>query len=303
MKIYSPSQTTSFIDCPAEWRLDRHGWRRKAYDNKELAAILGDAFHLAHGEYYRAGAPERTDELVEDLTQQARKKVVNELELLDSMGFECKLKSLDLRNALPLKAQTLVARWLRANKVPRDWDIVSVEHMLTDYGYCKLDLTVRPKPVERLAILDAKVKLRLEKKDFARELDKFAFSWQFMHYTWAAQQHHEEPVKDYFVMMVVLEPGFHIELEHYTVDPELMQLWEQSAKACWAIMAAIEGDPHDLLALTRADEPVTQALYPWHGFDWFTRWGRRPMTDAFLRHRLHDHLMREEYINVKEETK
>ena len=148
----------------------------------------------------------------------------------------------------------------------------------------------------KLAVLDAKVKLRLEKKDFARELDKFAYSWQFMHYTWAAEKHYEEPVKDYFVMMVVLEPGFHILLEPYTVDPELLLLWEQSAEVCWAVMAAMEGERQHLLELLSREKP----LYPYHGFDWFTRWGRRPYTDAFLRHRLHDHLMKEEYINIKE---
>jgi len=150
-------------------------------------------------------------------------------------------------------------------------------------------------------VLDAKVKLRLEKKEVAKELEKYAYSWQFMHYAWAAAQHYEEPVTDYFVMLVVLEPGFHIQLEHYTVNPELMLLWEQSAKSAWAVMAAMDGDPTDLQDMTDTlpgENP--RPLYPWHNWEFFTRFGRREFADAFLRHRCHSHLMVESYINTKE---
>jgi len=300
MKIYSPSQTMSFFSCPAEWRLDQAGWRSKMYGRKELASILGDAFHLAHAEYYRNGAVPPIEGIREAYALQARLKAENELKALDTAGFECWPNDLDLRNALPLKAQTLVYRWLGDNKVPKEWQIVAVEHMLRDFGWCKIDLLVRPYPMDRLAVVDAKVKLRLEKKEINKELEKYAYSWQFMHYAWAAAQHYEEPVTDYFVMLVVLEPGFHIQLEHYTVNPELMLLWEQSAKAAWAVMAAMEGDGDDLMTLLHDHEE--KPLYPWHGWDFFTRYGRREYTDAFLRHRLHDHLMKESYINTKEVT-
>ena len=307
MRVYSPSRTKSFLECPAEWRLELRGWQPRAYGNKQLAGILGDAFHLAHAEFYRNGGHTTAPEtLALDLPQIARFNVEQQLHQLEKQRFECDLKALDLRNALPLKAQTLVTRWLQQNPVPKEWQIVAVEHMLKDYGYCKIDLLVHPYPMDRLAVLDAKVKLRLEKKEFTKELEKFAYSWQFMHYAWAAEQHYEEPVQDYFVMMVVLEPSFQIVLEPYTINPELMQLWEQCARSAWAVMAAMDGEPGDLDALVwRGDDygPYPQPLYPYHTWEWFTRYGRREYTDAFLRHRLHDHLMRQDYINTKEEEK
>lgn len=285
----------AFFDAPAEWRLDQAGWRRKVIDNKELASLLGDAFHHCHAEYYRAGAPEVTPQVIADLGGQARYIVEGGLAEWKDQKFEVSPKAQSLYAALPMKAQFIVHRWLEGNKVPRIWPVEAVELYLPDYGYCKLDLVLRL-PSSRLGVLDAKIKLRLEKKWASQELDKFAYSWQFLHYAWAAMKHFEEKPVDYLVMMVVLEPTFHIYLEHYNINYELLQLWENSAKAAWAVMSAMEGDWTDLLALKE------KPLFPWHGFDWFTRYGRREYTNAFLRHRLHDHLMEEEYINIKKYT-
>lgn len=293
MRVYSPSQTVKFMECPATWILYKQGWRPKYMSKGNLAAILGTAFHNAIAEHYRAerqGEPE----IIGDI---AYASVLKDLGVYEELGFLCGTRDLDLKAALPLKAKSLTTKFLTHKKysdpVPQDWEYSDPELILPEHGHARIDLVVSPRD-NIVAPLDWKVKLRMDPRYEWKTKQEWAYSWQFMHYAWALSQYSGKPVQEFYVCWVSLEPGFRTELLDYYIDPELMQLWENSAKQVWALMAAMQGDNEALATMIVRGK----TLYPFHTFQWFTRWGRDEFTDAILDHRLHSDLMKQDYINI-----
>ena len=279
MKIYSPSQTTKFLECPAEWWLSKMGWRKKWIGKGNLAAILGSAFHAAAAEHYRCQRATNVD----DLVAIARASVAKELKTYHELGFEVGTRDLDLEAALPAKAEALVSYFHANDPIPEIWLYGEPELTLPDFGYCRIDLPVEPRPPDGpIEPLDFKVKLRMDPRYAWKTKQEWEFSWQFMHYARGLELYTGVPVKEFYVCWVSLEPKPKCELLDYYIDSELMSLWKQSAEAAWGVMEAMENG----------------TIYPYHTFQWFSKWGKTDFAEAFMDYRLHDDLMAQDYINI-----
>ena len=277
-KIYSPSQTIKFLECPAEWWMYKQGWRKRWMSKGTLAAILGSAFHTAIGENYRLQRGGHAD----DLVAVARASIKKELKTYHELGFQVGTRDLDLEAALPAKAEALVRYFLNNDPVPTEWEYGEPELTLPDFGYCRIDLPVKSYSGSAFVPLDFKVKLRMEPRYEWKTKQEWEFSWQFMHYAAGLAAHYKTNVEWFYVVWCSLEPKPKAELLDYYVDPELMQLWLNSAKSAWHVMESIEND----------------VIYPYHTFKWFGSWGKTDFAEAFMDFKLHDDLMHDDYINI-----
>ena len=273
--IYSPTQTIAFMDCPASWWLRYHeGWVPRMLTKADIAKMLGSSFHKAIAHWRADPATSTPDNFAANYAREALAKAI--------VAGHCFHRDAESpKDALPDRVANLVARFIKEDPIPPDWRLGNAELILPNHGNAIVDQAVSL-PTDQPTVLDYKVKDKLEARYYDKTVAEYAHTWQMMHYAWAYGEHIGQPVTQYWICLVVASPTFSAKLHQYYIDPELMELWVQSAQAVWRLMADIEAG----------------AYYPWHNFHWHTRWGREPYADAFLRHRLHDHLLEADYVKI-----
>lgn len=280
MRVYSPSQTDSFMENPAVRRLKYiEKWRPRLIKNPDLARILGSAVSAGLAEYNRA----RRDSL--PLDPDAAGRVAAETARLDlkhlqSHGLTPTGRETETARLLPERAYKAVTRYIAQDPIPLDWKIVAVEPILKDHGWARPDLVLRS-PLG-LVPLDYKTKLTLDEKYKERTLNEYRYSWAMLHYAWACEEVFKEPVASYYISLITVEPRFKVLLDPTIIDPEIMELWKTSARSVWAVMAMVD----------RGE------LKPWHTFKFFDRFGKNEYADSLLLHKWHDHLMERDYIKL-----
>jgi hypothetical protein len=203
---------------------------------RDLAAILGTAFAAGVAIYHQAlkeGAP--CDVAVAQATAVA--SVREKRAELESLG--CVVRPEDISTAGKLEMRVAGVLWGYINEapIPTDWEILHVEHTFESFGNSRIDLGVAT-PLG-LAIADVKVKLTLDGKYYRKTRDQYAVDWQMRHYVWAYEQFMGRPVREYYIILVVLEP-FSVEVIPYSVTPEDMLAWRESAYLAWHHMETDE---------------------------------------------------------------
>ena len=227
MRVYSPSQTTTWMQCPLKRALAyKEGWRPRVLGNREAAALLGLAVGAGvagvYKGYYRAAA-----------VAEANCVAGMGLEDYEKKGCRWADHAEGTAAAVPLRASKAVGKFIDAHPVPENWSVVAVEQSLPDHGHCRPDLIVRAPTA--LAVIDWKTKLSLKADYRTRELERHRQSWQMFHYTWAVGERYQETVSRYYIGLIVCEP-FSVELIPYDVAPEHATMWLQSARRIWAQM-------------------------------------------------------------------
>jgi PD-(D/E)XK nuclease superfamily len=287
MRAYSPSQTTTWIDCPIKRALAyQEKWMPRRYGKRELAAILGGGVAAGLGAYYHfRGACEQWDgqsistKPYVDIAVQVTRARLRELEEIGAVVNDYDRAQQD---ALPDRVQRAVEKYItwdvEGRAIPHAWLILDVERTLPDHGHARLDLGVDDG--QGPAVVDHKVKLQLKREYRQRELDRYRHSWQMLHYAWAYGAVLGRPIRRYYINLIVLEPQFSVELVPFSVEPEHMAQWEQSARRVWAQMEREDqGIEHPWMAAKHADE-----------------YGNCEFAEACLTHKWDPALMAAEYV-------
>jgi len=276
--IYSPTRTSDFIYCPVYYHLKHvDKWAPEHYGKGELAMITGSALGAVCAQHHTGNGDNGA------LQRIALARIDHELGLLEQQGRTCVPKDAAYEEGLRGRVLRVIPRILERDPLPRDWKILGTEVTLPDHGNARIDLVVRDP--QHLAVVDYKVKLNLRKDQVAYEREEWAYSWQMLHYAWAASQD-QGLVRRFWIYMVVLEPTFNIHLWPYEINPEHMASFEVSARQVWQDMS----DSH---AGKRA-----WTMRPVH----FKKWGRGnykcEFFNACLKYHLDAGAMKQEYVQI-----
>ena len=289
--VYSPSQTKLWLECPMKRYLRYSlGWRPRRIGKPDLTAILGRAFHAGVALYHarrqaaqpHALAPTELQEIAEASAAAATFEASRQLARLQDQGFVVNDWDAPTAQALPLRVAKGVTRYVLADPLPAAWTIRAVEHTLEEYGNARLDLAIED--ADGPAIADVKVKLTLDAKYRAKELSRYQDDHQQLHYAWAWSEIRQASVNRYYIVLVVLEPKWSVEILPYQIHPETMQAWTQSQLVTWHDMA--EED-----AGTR--EPYMAATH-------WSAYGDCEMRKACFEHHWDPQLMAQDYVNTRE---
>lgn len=298
--VYSPTQTTAFIRDPAAWYL-RYvmKWHPKFIGKKEIAGFLGTAFADGAAVYHNGlqtlqEAPgdmiSPEDDRKAILTKKAASVAVQSVKdakarviALGQSVYDDQNEAWDL-----LEKRSAEAVFKYVLNFPFDpADIIASELSLPDHGYCRLDLVI--KSILGPMVVDIKTKLTLDIKYQAQTLREFEAAWQMLHYTWAYGDYTGEPIRRFAILLHVLEPKSRLPVLHpVIVNPELMQMWVQSARQVWKIMHGM-----------RTGTTVQLDPIPWLSFVFYSKFGREDWADAFTKYFMDENLLSAGYVKEK----
>lgn len=237
MKVYSPSQTILFMECPYKWLLKKiQGYITKAVQKKDVAAAAGNAYGKVMNAAHNPNVA-YSEKILQDY-------VVTEFELEVSIT-RGKDRSVDENILLEIESfkkllPKMVKKYLNSDeRIPESWKVTHIEHDLQDGAGSRIDLG----GINELGqpfFWDWKLKTNcpIASKDFT--LNKFAHDWQMMHYAWAYSEYLDELVERFYIGMPVAKPAVHFWSKPYTVSEKQIRAWTQDARYWWEKMQEAE---------------------------------------------------------------
>jgi len=294
MRVYSPSATTSFMECPMWWSLAGEWEPRQVNGPRDLARILGRGFTAGMASYHQWRQIEHPILTVEAPSAVVESAIAAAI-LATTQGKnelgERFLNERDdaTRNALESRVTKAVKKAIQLDPIPPEWERVMVEADLGEaYGHAKPDLVVDSP--RGLTPVDYKLKLAVrgrspEERDRNLEylIQEYEFSWQMYHYCWALADFTGAKVTQYYIALVTLEPSFKIQLLPYEIDPESMDLWHVMATRTWEDMEQVD------------EGHVLPSCPMYHA----TRYGVCDCQRAVWKHHLDPALMEQDYVRRK----
>lgn len=277
MKVYSPSQTKSYLESPMGWYLHYvEGWSPKYLGRKELSGYLGSAFAKGMECYHTGGGD------VDSVYTAAMAELMTSLEKAFLAGYSVLPKEEVFYGNLSDHLRKLVDKGMNNSPIPSDWIIVGSEVNIPECGNCRLDLLVSTPGGE--TFVDYKSKVTLESgylKD--KVINEWSQDWQFYHYAWALKESQGVNVSEYHVALVIATGGTKPVLHTYPIDPELLLVWYDCARQTWTDMEECE------LGLRK----------PVWDFKLNNQYGPNPWNEAIINNHFHESLMSRNYVQRK----
>ena len=277
----------------------REGWHPIQLGFPDRALVAGGGFNEGVLTHYGNCLVVGEGIQPSDPLDAARRYIIDRLAHLEKQGFQWK-DDCDVSD-LAKTVSVAVERYIASDPLPREWLVAVDQDLGQEYGWARPDLVLKmgQPPVSLLTPLDIKFKLTLDEDRVAQTQYEYSYSWQMLQYAWGVEGFYKEPVRNYGVIIVRARP-FKIWTHFVPIDPELMEIWKSSARSLWAVMAAVDGYPEDLLTLIKdyqgMDAPEAHGIPPWLTFKWYGRYGRDPMAGAVLDFKLDEGLMTQSYI-------
>lgn len=297
MKIYSPSQTSSWLRCPILRKLQVEGWRSKYLQKKDIAGAMGTAFSAGVGAWNNMrleserGARAIHDALVA-LSHQERGAAAmgvgasvfkQQIEDFTNAGFDFSNVDESYLESCPIEISRAIAKYCANDPIPSNYSIVAVEESLPNHGNCRPDLVIRTP--RGLAVLDYKSKYELKAQYRAKTINEYKHTQQGFHYTWGIEETYGEPCNEFLIALCVFRPNFNVELFNHTLAPETRLVWKRGMESVWARMESEELD----------------GATPWMSDRHSDNFGQCEMYDACFTHHYDPQLMKSKYINTLEE--
>ena len=232
-KIFSPSQTKSFLTCEFLWKLEREGWRPLTYGKNTLYAIRGSAVSVGCDMFHNG-----KDSAAYFLSTKDELSSGWEKERIDSRCYS-EFKSLPInKSELTDMACALVHAYAEA--WPLSYTVERSEYTFVNHGNARADIIGRnSKGILMPFDLKTKQKPAQSYYEYLTKRD-FAFDHQLMHYCWALSEETGTPCLEYGIIILWYSAKPTIEVVPYSVTQERMNLWLTSARSTWAKMEAIE---------------------------------------------------------------
>ncbi len=279
LKVFSPSSTVTFSKCPRKWAIERAGWKVRLIEYPELCAVLGDGFSKAMEVYNKgllAGEVHRSEVLVARGIETMDERLAHDLEAGRRLAAG---QAEEFREKLPALLEKAVELYMKVDPL-QGWTIREVEKTYEQHGFARLDLLAEDS--QGLAVLDYKVKVKLNKEWEGGELEKHAKGWQRPHYMWMSG------VKRFFIILVVLGPKPYIKLEPYSATEYDEKVWKGDARSLWFRMDEAKNISFQDIAgsASHVDE-----------------WGACPFQAACLDYALDPERMAVKYVQVEKRRK
>ncbi len=275
LQVFSPSATVTFSKCPRKWAIEKAGWKRRLIEYPELCAVLGDGFSKAM-EIYNTGLIKGEVHRPETLIAQGVTTMDERLEWELAAGRRINSKDEEFREKLPSLLEKAVELYIKTDPL-QGWTILEAEKTFEEHGKARLDILAADQ--EGPAILDYKVKVKLNKEWEGGELEKHARGWQRSHYTWMTG------VKRFYIILVVLAPKPYIKLEPYLATEYDAKIWPNDAARIWA-------DMNTYLPVKNLSEVRGSASH-------VDEWGACPYQAACLDYALDPERMAVSYVKVE----
>jgi len=292
MKVYSPSQTSTWMRCPVLRALRHEGWTSKYVGRPFWAATLGQGFAAGVGVYNNLRkdrealgqpAPARTLSGRVTLANAAAAVAISvidqRLNEAERLGVVIDAEGVDYVKTIHTRAAKAVTAYVVSDPLPDTWRIVAVEESLgPEAGNARPDAVVRD--TMGLAILDYKSKLTLNAQYRQKTINEFANGHQFLHYGHFGALKYQEPIDRYYIGLAVFEPRWAFDLLPFPLNAETQKVWFQGASVAWA---AMEKEDLGLQA-------------PWMSDRHSDQYGQCPMYKACFVHHFDAALMKQDYL-------
>lgn len=246
--IYSPSQTTTWLQCPVKRRLryrDRILPRQLGW--KEYTGALSHLVHSGLAAHY-AGLSE-PDYAALFATQKA------EWARQSRTVHEKDARSLQLGADMVEVAGWIVKNYKKSDPIQKQgWTVISVEQELPSGSRPDMVVDSGRGPCP----LDFKLKYTLDPKWEDKEILRYAHSWQMHHYGYEIGS----PL--YWILLLAIKPTWRIRLIPYEISASFSQDWILGAARVWTEMEkedVLESPPW--MASTHVDEYGQCEYYRW----------------------------------------
>lgn len=245
MKIYSPSQTKLFIECPRKWWVSRkQGWQRRYIRKNDIAAIVGHSVGRVLADHCHIHEP-----YIEDLVAQVDALFKQELADKQEAGYLVDEQAWVKYDSYLATFPKLITKYFTApNRIPQDWTIKGVEYDVGDGGTHRAYIDVLGvEPDGSHVIWDFKCKMYLKREDEASTLLAYRQDWQMLHYGYFYWQKTGMLPSRYYIGMPVLTPtprfvgGYdHQGLGMFSYTEQGLLDWYESACTWWSMMEQCE---------------------------------------------------------------
>lgn len=287
--VFSPSATETFSKCPRKWALNRAGWKPRTIQYPELCAVLGDGFS--------ASMNLLNSMLIEGVVTLPRTEIlaVGQAAMSDKLaayleaGRRIHTKDEEFADLLPLRLEQAVNLYIDHNPL-KDWKLLQSEKTYEQHGRCRIDVLADPLDSLGPAVVDYKLKVKLDPEWLDAEIDKHAKTQQRFHYQWATG------AKRFYIVLVVLA-GNRKKITPYVklsapfgASPYYDSgLWHQDAMAQWYFMAT-----------AKAELERGRPMYAIPGSQVHEdKWGPCEFEDACLTHVLDEKAMAVQYVQIQ----
>ncbi len=233
-KIFSPSSTATFLACRVKWMLYRKGWIAKTYGKNTLYAIRGSAVSAGLDVFAKTASEESSLLAVKDsvLEEWKRSRVADR-------QFQ-EFKSLPLSvEEITAQAQCLVGYYIE--NPPTAFKILHSEYIFKNHGNARADVIASLNPSGDIVPVDYKVR-DVPFNSYYKYTTKqdFRYSHQMYHYCMAVSQEFNVNCLQFGILILWFDKRPSVEYIPFSVEPERLKLWYQSATVVWAQMAACE---------------------------------------------------------------
>ncbi len=226
--IFSPSSTQSWTECPVKWKLQRDGWKPRYLGYPALAAMRGVAFHAGAAALHEGKA-------VGDAILMGSVSISNDLALMKHLGqrWADGTPGLEPDDSLVRSALVKYASWF-TSEWPAQWKIEDVELSMPEHGNTRIDLGVAMP--NNISVIDLKFKAKLEAKYVASTLAEYNYDPKMLHHCWAYSSVKGLPVSTYWVLLVIAEPQFRVEMKEFVIQQSWLEQWHTSVEIKWGMM-------------------------------------------------------------------
>ena len=232
MKVYSPSATTTFAQCPMKWWLRRRGIGPRVLTKATLAAELGTLISRGMEHHHRLelaqGCPD----------EEYMAQLVAESEVLGNKSRLIVPGNLEVEFGLVVsRAKRAIEALAKAAPLVKGAWTIDAEMVLERHGKARIDLLLGTEGGSIVVDYKSKVQVTAYYREQTKE--DYTYSWQMYHYVWALRQLGYR-VSEFMIALVVIEPKAKVYKWLYSVDEDYLKRWETAALYYWAQMEAIE---------------------------------------------------------------
>ena len=223
MRIFSPTQTTNYRQCPIKWLYDKAGWMPKSYSKADLHAIRGAAVGAALEALFHEHDVEAAIQGTVDAEWE--KKKIRQRAWSDFRSDPIR------KHEIARQAGVLVEAFAALPSLP--FHVLEVEKTFKEHGWARPDLVVEL-PGGIVAPYDYKVKdVPYTKAIESNIRNDFRHSWQMLHYCWATGS-------DRFgIILLWYDKKCKVEFLDFAVTQYELDNWLASATATWKEMAEV----------------------------------------------------------------
>lgn len=220
-RIYSPSQTRTYTECPVKWHLSRR-WQPKYLTQSDASRLHGVAFAAGAAMLNKGGDRGEADIVL-------KKTFAEELSrCLDRGQRWAQDVTADDTPTLPAAALA----WYADHPVLQ-YPVVHVEQPFPDFGDARPDLVVSLG--DGLLVVDYKYRTKLESKWIEKSLDEYRDDPQLLHYCWMLRSM-LQPVAGYAIVLVTAQPKPAVHFRVFETTDSQIARWHTSVTRKWKAM-------------------------------------------------------------------